>query len=644
MANLYDKAGLVNIPVGYQEGFLYNIKPEDNTLGFRFNRDSAATLVNSKGLIEQVGYFGPELVQNGNFSELGPELVVNGDFATDSDWTKGTGVTISDGKANWNNTSNNIGITQNGALTIGKTYKIKFTISNYVSGSVRIRFPFIEQRIQANGTYIFYGVATTDGLYIQGETQGGNPQFSIDNVSVKQVDPNDYWNLGTGWSIGDGVAICDGSQTGNSSLQQSSVAEVGKVYKIVFDLTVTSGQITYVNLGGWIDNTNLNSSGTYVYTTTTTTATDNFGIAADSNFIGTVDSVSVVEVLGDKPRIDYTDSLTSPSFLLEPQSTNLYTDSNNFLSWSVAGSLTLTPNYTISPSGENNATRLQWGSGTNFLYKTLSHVGNNFTNSFYIKSNTSINQYLRLFLDNGAQSQEETITPQWQRFTFTNLVTPTQSNRNVGLIRSTNQVGDLDVSIAFSQFEALSYATSYIPTAGSTVTRAEETCNGAGSVSTFNSTEGVLYAEMAALYDDGTYRYITINDGVDQNVVALRFSNTNNQILAFTRISGSYNAVLSTTSYTTTNFNKIAYRYKSGDFSLFINGTEVSSSTSTQTLPANTLNTLSFDNAPSSKMHGKIKSVYVFNEALTDDELQQLTGPEYNSFAALAAAYNYTVI
>ena len=74
MANLYDKAGLVNIPVGYQDGFLYNIKPEDNTLGFRFNRDSAATRVNKEGLIEQVGYFGPELVQNGDFSQLGPEL------------------------------------------------------------------------------------------------------------------------------------------------------------------------------------------------------------------------------------------------------------------------------------------------------------------------------------------------------------------------------------------------------------------------------------------------------------------------------------------------------------------------------------------------------------------------------------------
>ena len=195
-----------------------------------------------------------------------------------------------------------------------------------------------------------------------------------------------------------------------------------------------------------------------------------------------------------------------------------------------------------------------------------------------------------------------------------------------------------------AQIEQLPYATSYIPTAGSTVSRAQETCVNAGNVSTFNSTEGVLYAEMAALADDGTFRYVTINDGTDQNVVAIRFSDTSNQILAFTRISGSFNAVLSTTSYSTVNFNKIAYRYKSGDFSLFINGTKINSSTSTQILPANTINTLSFNNATSSQMYGKIKSVYAFNEALTDDELQQLTGPEYNSFAALAAAYNYTVI
>jgi hypothetical protein len=43
-----------------------------------------------------------------NLTKIGAEKVVNGDFATDTSWTKGTGVTISGGKANWTNTINNV--------------------------------------------------------------------------------------------------------------------------------------------------------------------------------------------------------------------------------------------------------------------------------------------------------------------------------------------------------------------------------------------------------------------------------------------------------------------------------------------------------------------------------------------------------
>jgi len=115
------------------------------------------------------------------------QLVTNGGFDTDSNWTKGTNVTISGGKGNWANSPNNNGLIQSDFITIGNTYEFTFTVSNYSSGSVRVRFPFIGTDRTANGTYTEIGVATTDDLYIQGQDKSGTTStFSIDSVSVRE--------------------------------------------------------------------------------------------------------------------------------------------------------------------------------------------------------------------------------------------------------------------------------------------------------------------------------------------------------------------------------------------------------------------------------------------------------------------------
>ena len=46
---LFDKASLVMIPSQYKEGKIYNIKPEDQSSSFEFERGSAATRVNEGG-------------------------------------------------------------------------------------------------------------------------------------------------------------------------------------------------------------------------------------------------------------------------------------------------------------------------------------------------------------------------------------------------------------------------------------------------------------------------------------------------------------------------------------------------------------------------------------------------------------------
>ncbi len=678
MANLYDKAGLVNIPVGYQQGFLYNIKPEDNTLGFRFNRDSAATLVNSKGLIEQVGYFGPELVKNGNFSELGSELVTNGDFVTDSDWTKGTGWTISNGKANCDGSQTSQTTLQsvsNLALGSGNLFKITFNISNYLSGEIDLITlvgtggPEIID-INSNGSYTAYSFgASTGDAKIQ---IIANSDFigSIDNVSVKQVDPNNYWILaGSNVSISNNKLNFVNATTNSEFAQQIIVAPIGNTYKITLEVS-NLGSGESIKIRHPFQDTTINTNGFHaiygvgdlanIFRITPNSTTATFSVT----------NISVIEVKGDKPRIDYTDSLTSPSFLLEPQSTNLLTFSENLKNYENSNTV-CTSNYAISPDGTKNATRVDFtASSTNALgVNGAVNNGETITQSVFVKYIDA--QFVQLWFGSsgfgggntnfdlingttsnpsGSSSSMKKMGNGWWRISSTRTATSTASNTGIFKLvvvdsLTSSRFGDEANGsvLAFGgQYEQKSYATSYIPTAGSTVTRAQETCTGAGSASTFNSTEGVLYAEIAALADDGITRRFSISDGTNNNRVLIGFSSSNRfQFVVSDGGSVVVNQLITVSDIT--EFNKVAISYKLNDCVIWINGQEVGTDTSA-TMPSG-LNTLNFNQGSATEnFYGKTKGIYVFNEALTDDELQQLTGPEYNSFAALAAAYNYTVI
>lgn len=641
MANLYDKAGLVNIPVGYQDGFLYNIKPTDNTLGFRFNRDSAATRVNKEGLIEQVGYFGPELVQNGNFSEIGPELVTNGDFATDSDWDKLSGATISNGQANLIfNGLGNPAIKQNMSISVGKTYKFVFYVTEWISGNLEV-FVSSDTRsgfttINGVGQYeIILKINTVSDVRFVGS--GTTSNLSIDNVSVKQVDPNDYWTLGTGWSFGDGVA--NYTDTVNNQIAQSINLNSG-TYKLKFSISNATGvgaRIWIGNTAGavsYTDNTYQNyTNGDYTINIVVPSNQTSFafwGNVGGSSF--SITNISVTEILGDKPRIDYTDSLTSPSFLLEPQRTNLIPYSEDFSQWSKVNGAVVTDNFTTSPDGTQNAAKVVYDGTSLGRIEISTGVGGTKTQSIYLKT-VSGTQVVSI----GASTSdltEVTVTSEWKRFTHTGL-------------GSYPRVLCNDAATIYAwgaQLEQGSYATSYIPTAGSTATRAQETCTGAGNASTFNDTEGVLYAEISGFKDDPSNRYLSIHDGTNQNAVyiaiggndflyvGVRSNNTTQYGRFYPRASG----------FICENSNKIAVHYKQNDFFVYLNGDKILEETSGST-PIG-MDELAFNYGGSSGFYGKVKTLAIFNEALTDDELQQLTGPEYNSFAALAAAYNYTVI
>jgi hypothetical protein len=191
---------------------------------------------------------------------------------------------------------------------------------------------------------------------------------------------------------------------------------------------------------------------------------------------------------------------------------------------------------------------------------------------------------------------------------------------------SFNGNGTSGIYIFGAQFEQQPYYTSYIPTNGSTVTRNQEAAFGSGNSSLINSTEGVLYAEIAALANNLTIREITLSDGTANNRVELRFTNNSNEIQVVVRaIDGAVQHARQTSAYTITSFNKIAFKYKLNDFAFWINGVEVATGTGGNTFSSNTLTELAFDNGNGDNdFFGKTKCVAVF-EALTDAELTCLT-------------------
>ncbi len=205
MANLLDSASIVLTPTAYDNGSMLSVKPNDGDGDFDFSRNSAATRVNAQGLVENVqilsgdlvsnGDFSQEGVQevsNGSFSQEGAELITNGDFATDTGWNKGTGWSISSGTANCNGTTTNLVSNIPITPSIGKLGKLRFEITNYVSGQIALSLngtggSDTGTLTPENGFYEFdlFGVMQANSTFITIYSTAFIG--SIDNVSVKEV-------------------------------------------------------------------------------------------------------------------------------------------------------------------------------------------------------------------------------------------------------------------------------------------------------------------------------------------------------------------------------------------------------------------------------------------------------------------------
>ena len=311
------------------------------------------------------------------------------------------------------------------------------------------------------------------------------------------------------------------------------------------------------------------------------------------------------------------------SWLWEPQTTQLLPYSEDFSqsSWSKGSDISIESGY-LAPDGNNTAYKVtKTGGGAPYLGDNIGLTATT-TRSIYART-VSGTGTATLLSHNSNTNNLFTITEQWQRFELSDTASSTGLTtfyaadfRGSGtlteyLIWGANATNDQD------------YATSYIPSNGSQVTRNQDVCNNGGSLASINSTSGTLYFEGSALVG-GSNTQISLSDGTSNNAVQLRFDLNSDRLTIFIRGNGGSFAIKTITGVTQTDNNKIALVWNATNFRIWLNGLQAGT-IATNDLPIG-LNILDFTNSTgASNFQGKTEALAVWKEALSDQELTELT-------------------
>ena len=368
-------------------------------------------------------------------------------------------------------------------------------------------------------------------------------------------------------------------------------------------------------------------------------------------------------------RIDYLDSADGV-LLLEPASTNKLIYSEDFTQWSSLN-LTVTSDYAISPSGKQDASFIKPSSGSNehkiqLVPSTQTDSQETFSvyakpNGFdwlYLRTNINgswVNGYANFNITTGkanllgsgfTSSSIEDAGNGWYRcsVTFSNRGNDPLQIFSMPISQSSSvSNGDgINGALIYAAQAELGNLSSYIPTSGSTVTRAAETCNNSGNSEVFNDSEGVLFVNVNLGVNQSASRYFAISDGTNNNRIQLGRGSSAGSLSFFVRSNGS-STIGVIIDEGTGEILKLAVKYKSNDYAIWSNGFEIYQNSSVSSTPLN-ISRFNFAEADGvgSDFYGKTKEVGYYNTALTDLELETLTS--YRNWISMVNELNLNII
>jgi hypothetical protein len=342
------------------------------------------------------------------------------------------------------------------------------------------------------------------------------------------------------------------------------------------------------------------------------------------------------------PRIEYDANGNRKGLLIEEARTNFVPNSQggtNVSSFSSGtGSFDLElENHSVAPDGTTTGLQLKWFMGTAGSYAgvtisagTLSSQIRTF--SFFGKSNTASNQTMQFRKDDGSVATNITITPEWQRFLISQSVASTNTGFQIWSPFNVSYTANVDISIWGMQLEEGSFSTSYIPTAGSTATRAADVASIPTSAFGYNQKAGTVVCEFETQFGTtvGFPRIWEIgNTSTNINRVQVYVSSAAGNVFGAVFSNNVLFCNINTGAQTSPASGRVAFAFADDDFAALIDGgspvTDTSGSFTTPSTPRNTLKIGGAGDSSSANMSGHIKSIQYYPRRLTNTQLQELT-------------------